>query len=305
MGRDPVCGMTVDAARTPWRETVAGIPYVFCSAGCRDRFRQDPARYGAGSSAGTADAADGAAGESGAREGWTCPMHPEIVTAGPGSCPICGMALEPRTPAAAGAAAEENPELRDMRRRFVVTAALAVPLLAAGMAEAVPAGMRLLDAVPAATRNLVELLLATPAVVWGGWPFFQRGWASLVHRSLNMFTLIALGTGVAYGYSVAAALAPGLFPAAIRGPGGAVPVYFEAAAVITALVQLGQVLELRARGRTQAALRALLDLAPPVAHRLAPGGGSDSEVPLAEVRPTARKARSEAELSGTSSPSPR
>ncbi len=225
---------------------------------------------------------------------WTCPMHPEIERERPGSCPICGMALERRTVALPGGgtqeadeAAEENPELRDMVRRFRVTAALALPLLVAGMAEAVPAGMRLLDAVPAATRNLAELLLATPAVLWGGWPFFQRGWASLVHRSLNMFTLIALGTGVAYGYSVAATLAPHLFPAGVRGaggPAGVVPVYFEAAAVITALVQLGQVLELRARGRTQAALRALLDLAPPVAHRLAHCGG-ESEVPLAAVRP--------------------
>jgi Cu+-exporting ATPase len=227
---------------------------------------------------------------------WTCPMHPEIVRERPGSCPICGMALELRTVAlpggagalaAAEAAEAANPELRDMQRRFRVTAALAVPLLAAGMAEAFPAGMRLLDAVPAETRNLVELLLATPAVLWGGWPFFQRGWASLVHRSLNMFTLIALGTGVAYGYSVysvTAALVPHLFPAGVRAPGGAAPVYFEAAAVITALVQLGQVLELRARGRTQTALRALLDLAPPVAHRIDHCGG-ESEVPLAEVRP--------------------
>jgi cation transport ATPase len=225
---------------------------------------------------------------------WTCPMHPEIERERPGSCPLCGMALERRTVALPGGGAEEaaeaaaeNPELRDMVRRFRVTAALALPLLAAGMAEAVPAGMRLLDAVPAATRNLAELLLATPAVLWGGWPFFQRGWASLVHRSLNMFTLIALGTGVAYGYSVAATLAPRLFPAGVRGaggPAGVLPVYFEAAAVITALVQLGQVLEMRARGRTQSALRALLDLAPPVAHRLAHCGG-ESEVPLAAVRP--------------------
>jgi Cu+-exporting ATPase len=227
-------------------------------------------------------------------------MHPEVASAGAGSCPICGMALEPRTLAlhgggaagrAAGrspsSAAAENPELGAMQRRLWVTAALALPLLAAGMAEMVPGGMRLLEAFSPAARNWLELLLATPAVLWGGWPFFQRGWLSLVRRSLNMFTLIALGIGVAYGYSVVATAAPGLFPATVRnarGMGGAVPVYFEAAAVITALVLLGQVLELRARGRTSAALRELLDLAPPTARRL-DAGGAESEVPLAAVQP--------------------
>jgi P-type Cu+ transporter len=205
---------------------------------------------------------------------WTCPMHPEIVRDAPGSCPICGMALEPRI-VAAGDAGDENPELRSMQRRFWVTAILALPLLVAGMAEMVPGAMRALAVVSPATRNWLELLLATPAVLWGGWPFFQRGWASIVNRSLNMFTLIALGTGVAYGYSVVATVAPRIFPSPIRdarGMAGAVPVYFEAAAVITALVLLGQVLELRARGRTSAALRSLLDLAPPTARRLTPAG---------------------------------
>jgi Cu+-exporting ATPase len=247
---------------------------------------------------------------------WTCPMHPEIVRAAPGSCPICGMALEPRTLAAgdagdaggAGGAGDLNPELRSMQRRFQVTAILALPLLVAGMAEMVPGATHALAAVSPAARNWLELLLATPAVLWGGWPFFQRGWASIVNRSLNMFTLIALGTGVAYGYSVVATVAPGIFPSPIRdasGMAGAVPVYFEAAAVITALVLLGQVLELRARGRTSTALRALLDLAPPTARRLTPGGvpgahaapGSaaagvadaagtaEIEVPLAAVQP--------------------
>ncbi|HEV3074474.1 MAG TPA: copper-translocating P-type ATPase [Thermoanaerobaculia bacterium] len=215
---------------------------------------------------------------------WTCPMHPEIVRAAPGSCPICGMALEPRTISAsnAGGAGDLDPELRSMQRRFWVTAVLALPLLVAGMAEMVPGAMRALPVVSPATRNWLELVLATPAVLWGGWPFFQRGWASVVNRSLNMFTLIALGTGVAYGYSVVATVAPGIFPSPIRdasGMAGTVPVYFEAAAVITALVLLGQVLELRARGRTSAALRALLDLAPPTARRLVPAGLLGARVP--------------------------
>ena len=215
---------------------------------------------------------------------WTCPMHPEIVRDAPGSCPICGMALEPRTLSAsdAGGAGDLDPELRSMQRRFWVTAVLALPLLVAGMAEMVPGAMRALAVVSPATRNWLELVLATPAVLWGGWPFFQRGWASVVNRSLNMFTLIALGTGVAYGYSVVATVAPGIFPSPIRdanGMAGTVPVYFEAAAVITALVLLGQVLELRARGRTSAALRALLDLAPPTARLLVPGGLLGAQVP--------------------------
>jgi Cu+-exporting ATPase len=194
---------------------------------------------------------------------YTCPMHPQIVRDGPGSCPICGMALEPRTVTAGTAGGEEeNPELRDMRRRFWVGAALSLTLLLLGMSDLFPAWSpaRLL---PPASLNWVQLILATPVVLWGGWPFFQRGWASIVNRSLNMFTLIALGTGVAYGESLVATLAPGLFPPSFRGHGGQVPVYFEAAAVITILVLLGQVLELKARSRTSGAIRALLDLAPP------------------------------------------
>ena len=326
--RDPVCGMTVDERRTQYREVLDRVPYSFCSASCRDRFRRDPERYVA------APARAGALAQPGPRAAaarppeplsraaagppdpappaaeWTCPMHPEIVRDRPGSCPICGMALEPRSVAlpGGGAAAEENPELGAMQRRLWICAVLALPLLAAGMAEMVPGAMRLLAAIPPATRNWLELLLATPAVLWGGWPFFQRGGASIVNRSLNMFTLIALGTGTAYAYSVVATVAPGIFPAAARtargmsGMGGAVPVYFEAAAVITVLVLLGQVLELRARGRTSAALRALLDLAPPTAWRLVPGSGpgaaaaagpdpaglaasADVEVALAAVEP--------------------
>ena len=205
---------------------------------------------------------------------WTCPMHPEVVQDGPGSCPICGMALEPRI----ATAGDENPELRSMERRFWISAILSLPLLLAGMAEMVPGATRALAVVSPATRHWLELLLATPAVLWGGWPFFQHGWASIANRSLNMFTLIAMGTGVAYGYSVIATVAPGILASTVRGDGGmggmggAVPVYFEAAAVITTLVLLGQVLELRARGRTSAALRALLDLAPPTARLLTTGG---------------------------------
>jgi len=331
MVRDPVCGMVVDPRRTPFREVLDRVPYSFCGASCRDRFRRDPDRYaaaaglpGAPSDTGQGPATPAAkprtaadlghaappvdppaaeprgAGPGSAATGagdWTCPMHPEVTRVGPGSCPICGMALEPRTLAlpdggGAGARAVENPELRTMRRRLWVTAVLALPLLAAGMGEMIPGGMRLLAPISTATRNWLELLLATPAVLWGGWPFFQRGWASLVHRSLNMFTLIALGTGVAYAYSVVATVAPGLFPAGVRqdGPMGGVPVYFEAAAVITALVLLGQVLELSARGRTSAALRMLIDLAPPTARRLGAASpdtaaSEETEIPLAAVQP--------------------
>ncbi len=329
--RDPVCGMAVDPRLTRYREVLDRVPYAFCGASCRDRFRLDPDRYltqaepaeGATPPAATSDpggvpprvASPALARPAGLHAAapaepaptavpWTCPMHPEIVRAAPGSCPICGMALEPRTLSAgdAGEAGNLDPELRTMQRRFRVTAVLALPLLVAGMAEMVPGAMRALAVVSPATRNWLELALATPAVLWGGWPFFQRGWASIVHRSLNMFTLIALGTGVAYGYSVVATVAPGLFPSPGRdanGMAGTVPVYFEAAAVITALVLLGQVLELRARGRTSAALRALLDLAPPTARRLVPGGVPGAlAAPGAEAAGVAHAARA-ADAAGT------
>jgi Cu+-exporting ATPase len=212
---------------------------------------------------------------------WTCPMHPEIVRREPGTCPICGMALEPQTPSRED---EPNPELADMSRRFWVSLVLTVPLLAVGMAPmaGVPLG-------PLAGRagRWVELVLATPVVLWGGWPFFVRGWASVVYRSPNMFTLIALGTGVAYLDSVVAVLAPGLFPSSFRDHHGEVGVYFEAAATIVTLVLLGQVLELQARSRTSRALRALLELTPPTAGRVR-DDGSEEEVPLASVRPSDR-----------------
>jgi len=192
------------------------------------------------------------------RTEYTCPMHPEIVRREPGFCPICGMALEPRT---ITVTEEENPELRDMTRRFWVSTALTLPLLAIAMADMLP-GMQVQRVLGAGWLPWIELLLATPVVLWGGWPFFQRGWASVVNRSTNMFTLIAMGTGVAYAYSLIAVLIPGIFPASFRDMSGGPAVYFEAAAAIVTLVLLGQVLELRARSRTSAAIRALLDLAP-------------------------------------------
>src|SRR6516162_8798524 len=273
--RDPVCGMPVDPAKARHRAEHAGHGYVFCSARCREKFMAEPARYLVGTVQGR-----GAAAPSTGEVLWTCPMHPQIVRKEPGNCPICGMALEPMTPTAGEA---ENPELRAMTRRFWVGVALSLPLLAIAMAEHFdkPA----LDAL-IAPRLLVwvQLILGTPAVLWCGWPFFERGWASIVSRRLNMFTLIALGTGVAYVYSLVAALAPGIFPASFRGSDGQVPLYFEAAAVIVTLVLLGQVLELRARSQTSSAIRALLDLAPKRARRLHEDG-TDEDIPLEEVVP--------------------
>ena len=270
---DPVCGMTVDPARAKHRAGHAGHSYVFCSARCRDKFTADPARYIVSPPHGRAPAAS-------SEVLWTCPMHPQIVRKEPGNCPICGMALEPMTPAAGDAV---SPELRDMTRRFWVGVTLSVPLLAIAMAEHF--NKAALDAV-ISPRLLVwlQLILGTPAVLWGGWPFFRRGWASILSRRLNMFTLIALGTGVAYVYSLVAALAPGIFPASFRDHDGQVPLYFEAAAVIVTLVLLGQVLELRARSQTSSAIRALLDLAPKRARRLREDG-SDEDVPLEDVIP--------------------
>jgi len=216
------------------------------------------------------------------RTEYTCPMHPEIVRQEPGSCPICGMALEPRTVSAV-ATIEENPELRDMTRRFWVSLALTAPLMAIAMA-AMLWEMPLHRLLPGAALPWLEFGLATPVVLWGGWPFFQRFWTSLINRSPNMFTLIGMGTGVAYGYSVIATLAPRIFPESLRTMGGYPDVYFEAAAAITTLVLLGQVMELRARSRTSAAIRALLDLSPRTARRLNPDG-SEKDVPLEQVQP--------------------
>jgi len=209
---------------------------------------------------------------------YTCPMHPQIVRPGPGSCPICGMALEPRTVSVVD---DENPELRDMRRRFWISAALALPVLIVAMADSLP-GHPLNALASSRAQTWYELVLATPVVLWGGWPFFVRGWNSIIHRSLNMFTLIGLGVGVAYVYSLVATLFPGIFPDSFRGEGGVVAPYFEAAAVIVALVLLGQVLELKARSQTGAAIKALLGLAPKTA-RLVRKDGTEIDIPLDHV----------------------
>src|SRR5512132_74995 len=216
---------------------------------------------------------------SGPRTAWTCPMHPQIVRNAPGSCPICGMALEPRT---VGAVEGPDPELVDMTRRFWIGLVLTLPLLAFVMGDMLP-GQPLRHLIPGRVSAWLQLVLATPVVLWAGWPFFERGWASVVNRSLNMFTLIALGTGMAYVYSVVGTLAPQLFPASFRTHGGEVGLYFEAAAVITVLVLLGQVLELRARSQTSSAIRALLRLAPPTARRLG-HDGAEEDVPLEHVQ---------------------
>lgn len=269
--KDPVCGMTVDPAATPHRAEHEGTTYHFCSPGCRGRFLAAPAQYlHAKQAPPPAQAATPGAI-------WTCPMHPQVRRPRPGSCHICGMALEPETP---GAEPASNPELADFTRRLRTGLVLTLPVILLEMGGHMTGMLHLLGG--PRVSNWLQLLLATPVVLWAGWPFFERGWASLVNRSLNMFTLIALGTGVAWAFSVVATVAPGLFPATFRAPDNSVAVYFEAAAVIVMLVLLGQVLELRARERTGGAIRALLDLAPPVARRLGPDGVED-EVPLAHI----------------------
>jgi len=277
MVKDPVCGMTVDPATAKHRHDLEGTIYHFCSAGCRAKFAADPERYlnPPATKPAITSPAMGALPEPAQGAVWTCPMHPEIRRPGPGSCPICGMALEPADPTL-----EEgpNPELIDMTRRFWVSAILSLPLLALAMGGELFGWHPL----PMRTSMLVQLALATPVVLWGAWPFFERGWASLKSRNLNMFTLISLGVGVAYVFSVVATLAPDLFPPSFRTMGGAVPVYFEAAAVIVTLVLLGQVLELRARSATGRAIRALLGLAPKTA-RIVRADGREEDIPLEHV----------------------
>jgi Cu+-exporting ATPase len=268
---DPVCGMSVDPATAKHRAERDGKTYLFCSGRCREKFVADPMKYLEPKA--QAPAPPPAAAPPGAI--YTCPMHPEIRQVGPGACPICGMALEP-----AVMTGEEgpNPELADMTRRFWIGLALAIPVVVLEMSGDV-FGLHWL---PSAVSNWVELALATPVALWAGAPFFERGLASLKTRNLNMFTLIAMGVGVAWTFSVVATIAPGLFPAAFRDAEGAVPVYFEAAAVITVLVLLGQVMELRARERTGGAVRALLDLAPKTARRIR-ADGAEEDVALDAV----------------------
>jgi P-type Cu+ transporter len=294
MERDPACGMTLDPARAAATVEHVGKTYYFCSQGCAAKFGADPGKYLDARPAVEPLAYSGlvqlgavspgplwpaSAHEAAARPvEYTCPMHPEIVRPGPGSCPICGMALEPRN-----AVADEGPneELVSMTRRFWTSVGIAVPVVALGMSDLIP-GQPVQHVLSMRAIGIVQFVLATPVVLWAGWPFFERAWASLVNRSLNMFTLIALGTGTAYVYSAIAVLAPSLFPVSFRMPDGAVPVYFEAAATITALVLLGQVLELRARSRTSAAIRSLLHLSPKTA-RLVRFDGTEIDVPVEHI----------------------
>jgi Cu+-exporting ATPase len=308
--KDPVCNMDVSPETAAAQEQHQGHTYYFCCTGCAERFRANPGQYtaslptakeplkpasrqytcpmdpevrqtGPGSCPKCGMALEPLApAQPQTRTEYTCPMHPEIVRSEPGSCPICGMALEPRT---VSAEEEEDPELKSMTRRFWAGVILTIPILFSAMGSYIP-GVSPEHWAPHSTWVWLELVLATPVVLWGGWPFFVRGWQSLVNRSLNMFTLISLGVGVAYGYSVVATVFPDLFPLSFRGTEGVVAVYFEAAAVITTLVLLGQVLELRARRSTGAAIRALLGLAPKTA-RLIRDDGKEEDVPLDQVNP--------------------
>jgi Cu+-exporting ATPase len=286
--KDPVCGMDVDPATAAGSLEHEGRTYHFCSRHCLERFRAGPDRFLDSAYVPTMAGHDSASGARpheavtpSAGTTYTCPMHPEVERDRPGSCPICGMALEPRSVAIGEE--DADPELADMSRRFWISLVLTAPLFVLSMADMIP-GVSLPAFLSGNARVILQLALASPVVLWGGWPFFQRGWSSLVNRRLNMFTLIALGTGAAYLYSAAAAVAPGLFPPSFRDHHGEVAVYFEAAAMITTLVLLGQVLELRARRQTGAAIRGLLALAPKTARRVGDDGVED-DVPLEHVVP--------------------
>ena len=308
---DPVCGMTIDPAEAAATVEHEGRTYHFCMTACADRFRAAPERYLGGEAGSRAEAAappaepgltyvcpmdpevrqegPGACPRCGmalepdyasalGRIEYTCPMHPEVVRTEPGACPICGMALAPRVVAAEEA---PNPELVDMTRRFVWGAALAAPVAAVAMGDMATGGLVARSGAQG-LLNWIQLALATPVVLWSGWPLLERGWRSIVARSPNMFTLIALGVGSAYAYSVAATIAPGLFPAGFRAHGAVEP-YFDTAVVITVLVLLGQVLELKARSRTSAAIRALLGLAPRTARVVRDGDEVDVPLPAVKV----------------------
>src|SRR6266581_5345824 len=265
---DPVCGMPLDTSAAKYKHSHAGQRWYFCSQHCLDRFAAEPERHA--NAAGKPVATPGAI--------YTCPMHPEIRQPGPGNCPKCGMALEPVAPSADD---QPNPELLDMARRFWIGLALTVPVFGLAMAEHLP-GLHAGLPNPKFS-GWIQFILSVPVVLWAAWPFFVRGWNSLASRNLNMYTLIALGIGVAFAYSAVALLAPGLFPPAFRDSHGEVGLYFEAAAVIAVLVLLGEVLQLRARQSTSGAIRALLKVAPATAFRMR-ADGSDEEVPLDQVK---------------------
>ncbi|MFL5328341.1 MAG: heavy metal translocating P-type ATPase [Gemmataceae bacterium] len=270
---DPVCGMTVDPAHAAGSFAYQGQTYYFCSASCLRKFQANPERYL------HPEARHEAMEPAAAGTAYSCPMHPQIESDKPAACPICGMALEPRVPTADEG---PNPELVDMTRRFKWSLALGLPVFVIAMADMLPGGP--LHSIDMRLLNWVQLVLATPVVLWCGWPFFERAWQSIVHRSPNMFTLIALGVGAAYLDSLLATIAPGLFPAGFRTMHGAVEPYFDTAAMVTALVLLGQVLELRARSQTSSAIRRLLGLAPKTARRI-DADGRETDVPLTDFQP--------------------
>ena len=278
MATDPVCGMAVDEASGLSTER-DGRTHYFCSEHCRQSFLGPGPEAHPTPAGGPPEHGDQPVDAGGAAAQYTCPMHPQVVRDGPGNCPICGMTLEPRT-----VAVEEgpNPELADMSRRFWVGVVLGLPVFALAMADLIP-GRPLHHLLDTAAANWLQLALATPVVFWCGWPFFARAWSSVAHRSPNMFTLIALGVGAAYLYSVVATAAPGLFPDGFRAAGGAVMPYFDTAVVVTVLILLGQVLELKARSQTSGAIRRLLGLAPKTARRVK-ADGTEEDAPLGEVR---------------------
>jgi P-type Cu+ transporter len=302
---DPVCSMSIQEKDAAATTVYQGRTYFFCSLSCKAQFEKKPDAFLRGKETAVSEPAHPTEGQlytcpmhpeirqpqpgpcpkcgmalepltaAPSKTEWTCPMHPEVVRDTPGHCPICGMALEPRAPIAE----EENPELTNMTRRFWASLVLTIPLLIFAMSPYF--SDVLLRAIPPGVSAWIELVLATPVVLWGGWPFFVRGWQSVMNRSPNMFTLIGLGTGVAYIYSVVAVLFPWIFPPSFRGEDGRVALYFEAAAVIVTLVLLGQMLELKARSRTGAAIKALLGLAPKTARRIE--DGREEDIPLDQV----------------------